>query len=133
MNVDLLLREVTVLTAEPNTPALRDAAVAVAGDRIGWLGPDREAPQGARHELGSVPPGKKADLVGFDFRSPHLAPAADPLGCLVHGAHGRDVEMVLVAGSGVVEDGRATMVDGARIVTDAQRAANALWARARAA
>lgn len=51
MNVDLLLREVTVLTAEPEAPALREAVVAVADDRIAWLGPDREAPQGARREL----------------------------------------------------------------------------------
>lgn len=51
MNADLLLRELTVLTAEPAMPLLRDAAVAVAGDRIAWLGPDSEAPAGARREL----------------------------------------------------------------------------------
>lgn len=88
---------------------------------------------GLEHELGSMRPGKKADLVVFDFRRPHLAPAADPLGCLVHGAHGRDVEMVLVDGRIVVEEGRATSVDGGRIVADAQRVAAELWGRARAA
>jgi 5-methylthioadenosine/S-adenosylhomocysteine deaminase len=88
---------------------------------------------GLEHELGSVRPGKKADLVVFDFRRPHLAPAADPLGCLVHGASGRDVEMVLVDGRIVVEGGRSTLVDGAAIVAEAQRAASKLWARARVA
>jgi 5-methylthioadenosine/S-adenosylhomocysteine deaminase len=84
---------------------------------------------GLEHELGSVRAGKKADLVVFDFRRPHLAPAADSLGALVHGAHGRDVEMVLVDGRIVVDGGRATLVDGERILADAQRTAQALWNR----
>ena len=88
---------------------------------------------GLEHELGSVRAGKKADLVVFDFRRPHLAPAGDPVGALVHGAHGRDVEMVFVDGRAVVENGEAVLVDGAGIVADAQRVAAALWARARAA
>lgn len=86
---------------------------------------------GLEAELGSLRAGKKADLAVFDFRRPHLAPCSDPVGGLVHGAHGRDVEMVLVDGRIVVENGEATQVDGAAIVAEAQRVSDALWARAR--
>jgi 5-methylthioadenosine/S-adenosylhomocysteine deaminase len=88
---------------------------------------------GLEQELGSLRAGKKADLVVFDFRRPHLVPAVEPLGCLVHTAQGRDVDMVLVDGRIVVEGGRATLVDGERIVGDAERAVAGLWKRARAA
>ena len=74
--------------------------------------------------------GKKADFVVFDFRRPHLAPAVNPLGNLVHTGQGRDVEIVFVDGRMVVENGRPTLVDMETILCDAQRAADALWQRA---
>lgn len=88
---------------------------------------------GLENEIGSLEVGKKADLVVLDFRRPHLVPLIDPLGNLVHTAQGRDVEMVVVDGRIVVEDGRSTLVDHEKILVDAQKAAEALWERARAA
>jgi 5-methylthioadenosine/S-adenosylhomocysteine deaminase len=82
-------------------------------------------------EIGSIEPGKKADLVAFDFRRPHLVPCIDPVGNLVHVAQGRDVEHVWVDGEQVVESGRPTKADLDAILGDAQRAADALWRRAR--
>jgi len=87
---------------------------------------------GLEHELGSLAPGKQADLVVLDCRRAHLTPATDPLGNLVHTAQGRDVEMVVVDGRIVVEDGHATLVDEQAIIADAQRVAQGLWKRARA-
>ena len=75
---------------------------------------------------------KKADLVVFDFRRPHLMPAQDPLGNLVHTAQGRDVAMVFVDGRMVVEGGRPVFADLDEVLREAQRAAEALWARAAA-
>jgi cytosine/adenosine deaminase-related metal-dependent hydrolase len=76
--------------------------------------PQREA------DPGSLAPGKKADLVIFDMRRAHLTPHFNPVGTLVHQAHGRDVRTVVVDGRIVVEDGRATQVD-ARSGTTAPR------------
>ena len=81
-------------------------------------------------EIGSLEAGKKADLVAFDFRRPHLVPAVNPVGTLVHTGQGRDVEIVFVDGRMVVENGRPTLVDMETILCDAQRAADALWQRA---
>ena len=86
---------------------------------------------GLEDEIGSIEVGKRADLVAFDFRRPHLTPATHALGNLVHVAQGRDVELVVVDGDVVVEDGRPTLVDAEAIRRDAAAAIDALWKRAR--
>ena len=86
---------------------------------------------GLEQEIGSIEIGKRADVVVFDFRRPHLTPMTNPLGNLIHVAHGRDVEMVIVDGEIVVEDGAPTRVDAEAIRRDAEAAISALWARAR--
>jgi 5-methylthioadenosine/S-adenosylhomocysteine deaminase len=85
---------------------------------------------GRAGEMGRLAPGYLADCVVFDFRHPHLTPLLDPLGTLVHDANGRDVEHVFVDGRQVIANGAPTLADAARIRADAQRAAEALWARA---
>ncbi|RPH45237.1 MAG: hydrolase [Burkholderiales bacterium] len=87
---------------------------------------------GLADEVGAIEVGKKADLVAFDFRRPHLVPCIDPVGNLVHVAQGRDVEHVWVDGEQVVESGRPVKADLETILADAQRASQALWQRARA-
>jgi 5-methylthioadenosine/S-adenosylhomocysteine deaminase len=84
---------------------------------------------GLDHEIGSLEPGKKADLVGFDFRRAHLTPNVNPLGNLIHVAQGRDVGFVIVDGRIVVESGRPTLVDEEAIRREAAQAARQLWAR----
>jgi 5-methylthioadenosine/S-adenosylhomocysteine deaminase len=84
---------------------------------------------GREHDLGSLAAGKKADVVLFDFRRPHLTPSRNPLATLVHAAQGRDVALVIVDGRIVVEDGHATQVDEAKIRRDGATAAAALWDR----
>ena len=86
---------------------------------------------GLEDDLGSLKPGKKADLVLFDFRRPHLTPISDPLGNLVHTAHGRDVETVIVDGRIVVDCGNPVLVNGDAIRAEAAAATKALWQRAR--
>ncbi|HVL55124.1 MAG TPA: amidohydrolase family protein [Burkholderiaceae bacterium] len=86
---------------------------------------------GLEHEIGSLQPGKRADIVCIDTRRPHLVPRINLLGNLVHTGQGRDVSMVFVDGEVVVEDGRPTRVDSQQILDDAQAAAAALWDRAR--
>ena len=65
----------------------------------------------------------------LDFRRPHLMPAPDPLGNLVHTGLGRDVEHVFVDGRAIVLDGRATLVDQDAILRDAARVAEKLWSK----
>lgn len=86
---------------------------------------------GLQDEIGSIALGKKADFVAFDFRRVHLTPRTNVLGNLVHVAHGRDVELVVVDGEVVVEAGAPTKVNESEIRRDAEAAIAALWRRAR--
>ncbi|MEM8956373.1 MAG: amidohydrolase family protein [Pseudomonadota bacterium] len=87
---------------------------------------------GLEADLGSIEVGKRADLVLFDFRRPHLRPMTDVLGTLVHTGQGRDVDMVIVGGEVVVAGGEPVRVDRMAVLEAAEQAAASLWARARA-
>ncbi|PWJ20210.1 amidohydrolase family protein [Jannaschia seohaensis] len=87
---------------------------------------------GLDSEIGSIEEGKRADLVLFDFRRPHLRPLTNVLGTLVHTGQGRDVETVIVEGEVVVRSGEPVRVDRMAVIDAAEAAARALWARANA-
>jgi 5-methylthioadenosine/S-adenosylhomocysteine deaminase len=56
-------------------------------------------------EVGSLTPGKQADIAIVDLRAPHLDGFGDPVTTLVMGAGPADVETVLVGGDLVKRDG----------------------------
>lgn len=90
------------------------------------------AAMGRGHDLGRLAPGWLADLVVFDFRRAHLTPHPNPLGTLVHTGMGRDVEMVVVDGAIVVDDGMPTRCDAQQVIDAGHHAARQLWKRAQA-
>ncbi len=58
------------------------------------------------HEVGSLTPGKQADVTVVDMRPPHLDGFGDPVATLVMGAGPADVETVVVGGEIVKAGGR---------------------------
>jgi 5-methylthioadenosine/S-adenosylhomocysteine deaminase len=62
-------------------------------------------------EIGSLEPGKLADVAVFDLSTPHAAPANNPLSSLVYSARGIDARFVIVNGCEVVRDGVLTTFD----------------------
>jgi 5-methylthioadenosine/S-adenosylhomocysteine deaminase len=66
---------------------------------------------GLGDRIGSLEPGKAADLVVHDGRSLSWTPPGDPALHLVWGTDGRTVRDVVVDGRVVVRDGNCTMVD----------------------
>lgn len=64
---------------------------------------------GLEHEIGSIVPGKKADLVLLRADAPAFVPLNDPVTQLVYGETGASVDVVLVDGQVVVDEGRALM------------------------
>ena len=74
--------------------------------------------------LGSVEPGKLADLAVLDLAKPHLAgtTAENLVSNLVYAARGGDIRDVLVAGQAVLRDRRFSAVDEAQVIARAAEA-----------
>jgi 5-methylthioadenosine/S-adenosylhomocysteine deaminase len=58
------------------------------------------------HEIGSLTPGKQADITVIDMRSPHLDGYGDRIATMVLGAGPADVETVIVGGEVAKRHGR---------------------------
>jgi len=67
---------------------------------------DGAATLGMADRIGSLRPGKQADVVLLDATAPNLAGAHDPIAAVVLSAHPGNVDTVLVAGNVVKRDGR---------------------------
>ena len=80
--------------------------------------------------IGSVEPGKAADLVLFDTRRSEWAALHNPVNSLVYNADGRSVHTVLVNGRVVVQNHRPSFVDEAELVAQVQKSGDALIERA---
>jgi len=61
--------------------------------------------------IGSLEPGKLADLIIINLDRPHLTPAYDVVSHLIYSARGSDVRDVMVNGKFVVRQGKVTTVD----------------------
>jgi 5-methylthioadenosine/S-adenosylhomocysteine deaminase len=78
---------------------------------------------GMERELGSIEPGKRADLIVVDRGRPHLAPDRDVWSTLAYAARGTDVRLTMVDGDVLVEAFALVHLDQAEIAADARNAA----------
>jgi 5-methylthioadenosine/S-adenosylhomocysteine deaminase len=85
---------------------------------------------GMARDIGSLEPGKRADLVIHDPNAPQWSPRGDVALQLVWSADGRTVRHVLIDGRVVVQDGRCVTVDLDSLQAEASEAAAKLFARA---
>jgi cytosine/adenosine deaminase-related metal-dependent hydrolase len=81
-------------------------------------------------DIGSIEPGKRADVIVVDRDRPHLAPGPDVYSTLVYSARGSDVRTTIVDGEVLVDEFSAVRVDRAEIAAEARRAARELASRA---
>jgi 5-methylthioadenosine/S-adenosylhomocysteine deaminase len=86
---------------------------------------------GLDHEIGSLEPGKRADVQLVDTAGPHLAPGPDPFSTIVYAARGTDVRTVWIDGVLRVDEGALVHLDAAEITARAREEAGGLVARAR--
>lgn len=86
---------------------------------------------GMEAELGSIEPGKVADLAVVDLGGAHLAPAgADLMSRLVYAARSTDVRHTVVGGRVLMRDRRLLGIDEAEVLREADRAIARLKRRA---
>jgi 5-methylthioadenosine/S-adenosylhomocysteine deaminase len=77
---------------------------------------------GLESEIGSLEPGKLADVAIFDLNTPRAAPAVNPITSLVYSAKGTDVHAVIVNGELVLRDGKLTKFGPVRDLLDTVKA-----------
>jgi 5-methylthioadenosine/S-adenosylhomocysteine deaminase len=80
-------------------------------------------------EIGSLEPGKKADVVLHDIDRPEWRPLLNVMNQLVWSADGRSVHTVFVDGRMVVDGGRMTTIDEGALWASAQSAGEAITVR----
>jgi 5-methylthioadenosine/S-adenosylhomocysteine deaminase len=82
-------------------------------------------------EIGSLEPGKLADIALFDLETPHSSPATNPIASLVFSARGPDAHTVFVNGREVVRDHKLTgLNDVRRLFADARTRAQEIVTKA---
>jgi 5-methylthioadenosine/S-adenosylhomocysteine deaminase len=82
-------------------------------------------------EIGSLEPGKLADIALFDLETPHSSPATNPIASLVFSARGPDAHTVFVNGHEVVRNHKlARFNDVRRLFADARRRAQEIVTKA---
>jgi 5-methylthioadenosine/S-adenosylhomocysteine deaminase len=88
---------------------------------------------GLEHEIGSLEPGKRADVVIVDTTGPQWTPHADdPITALIWASDGRAVRDVVASGTVVVEGGRCVTVDHHELAAASHEAHQRLVSRCRA-
>ncbi|HIE23872.1 MAG TPA: amidohydrolase [Candidatus Korarchaeota archaeon] len=83
---------------------------------------------GLDDRIGSLEPGKRADLIILNLRKPHMTPIiTDPVRNIapniVYSARGDEVETVIVEGKVIVEEGKMLTLDEEKVIEEAQEAA----------
>ena len=61
--------------------------------------------------IGTLEPGKDADLCAVSLAAPHVRPVHDPVAALFHAARGTDVILTMVKGRILFRDGRVLTLD----------------------
>jgi 5-methylthioadenosine/S-adenosylhomocysteine deaminase len=85
---------------------------------------------GLEESIGSIEPGKRADLIVLSRERPHMQPDQDPWSTLVYAAAGSDVRLVMVDGEVLVRDFQLTGIDSAEAAFEGRAAAATLASRA---
>ena len=105
--------------------ALKDTKVLPAGKVLEMVTIDAARALGLEKEIGSLEPGKKADVILVDWFRPHLVPMNMPLYRLAYFANGNDVSTVLVNGRVLMRDRVVLSVNEEEVLLMAQREADA--------
>jgi 5-methylthioadenosine/S-adenosylhomocysteine deaminase len=124
-NQDLILamRQAVLLqrvhTLDPTIITAEDALEMATLEGASYVGID----------AGQLVPGKLADLIVISLEAPQTRPFNRALGALVYNGRGSDVEMTIIGGQIVYENGHSTMVDEVSVMEEVQARADELFDR----
>jgi len=111
--------------------AMPEAVTTTAREALAWSTVNAADALGLGHRIGSLTPGKRADLQLVGGGAVEQHPRIDPYATLVFQTTAADVRTVLVDGRVVKRDGVLTGVDLPRLTAEADTAAEAILGRVR--
>ncbi len=85
---------------------------------------------GLQDVIGSIEPGKKADIITINYWDPKLMPMNDPVSHIVYAAHGDDVSDVIIDGKVVMKNRKILTINEDKVLEDVGRHARELFERA---
>lgn len=77
--------------------------------------------------IGSLEPGKKADILVVDTLRAHLVPAGRFLSAWIHNGQPSDIESVMIDGQFVVRDGKVLTLDEPALIAEADKVGKRIW------
>jgi len=81
---------------------------------------------GLENEIGTLEPGKKADIIFIKTDKIHLCPENDVCANIVYSANGSDVEMVMIDGKVVMQNRKMTNLDEKEVMRQVKKIAKRL-------
>jgi len=84
---------------------------------------------GLENEIGSIEPGKKADLVIMNFKKPATVPYHHPVSTLVYSATSENVDTTIIDGKIVMENREIKTVNEVEVMEKAMKVANSIVER----
>jgi 5-methylthioadenosine/S-adenosylhomocysteine deaminase len=78
---------------------------------------------GIENVVGTLEPGKKADVIVIDTRKPHLTPMYNPTSHVVYAARGSDVSTSIINGRIMMQDGKLLSLDLEKAMADVNQIA----------
>jgi 5-methylthioadenosine/S-adenosylhomocysteine deaminase len=122
------------LTALFNKIRYRDPTIMPAWEVLRMATIEGARAIGLGEQIGSLEPGKQADLILVDLTAPNLSPViTEPvrniIPNLVYAGSGHEVKLVMVAGRKLVADGQVLTADEAAIRAEAQERAESIGCR----
>jgi 5-methylthioadenosine/S-adenosylhomocysteine deaminase len=108
----------------------QDATIITAEKVLEMATIDGARAVGLEAEIGSIEPGKKADLVVLDYNNAFMTPIHHPVSAIVYSALGHEVSSVMIDGRFVLRDGTVTCVNETTVRRQAQVSADDLARRA---
>ena len=103
------------MTNDPRTLPARDALAMATIEGARALG--------LQDQIGSLEPGKRADLIVVSVAGARQTPMYDPISHLVYTTRGDDVETTIVNGRVLMRAGKVSTLDQPRVLAAARAAA----------
>jgi 5-methylthioadenosine/S-adenosylhomocysteine deaminase len=114
-NNDLDLFSEMDTAAKLHKVATLDPTAADAATVLSMATVDGARVLGLEESIGTLSPGKKADLIVIDTQKPHLTPMYAPESHLVYAVRGADVSSTVIGGRIVMEEGGLLTIDMDRV------------------